>query len=86
MKTTTKRETVIEVARREVLRALAKGPRTGAELRDDLAARCGSKDNVGRGIGELSRAGLITEAKRCGSHVTWKLADAPAVPATEAAA
>jgi len=82
--TTTKRETVIEVARREVLRALAKGPRTGAELRDDLAARCGSKDNVGRGIGELSRAGLIarlTEAKRCG---TWKLVDAP--PATTEAA
>ena len=84
MKATT-RKTAIETARTEVRRALAKGPRTGAQLRDDLAARCGSKENVGRGIGELARAGEITEHERHGSHVTWKLVERPAT-ATEVAA
>lgn len=81
MKRTT---TTIDTARREVRRALEKGPRTGRDLRDDLAARCGSKENVGRGIGELARCGVIVEHERSGCHVTWKLVESP--PAAEVAA
>jgi DNA-binding transcriptional ArsR family regulator len=66
----------ITVARRELLRLLAKGPCTGEALRDELAARCGSKKRVEQGLRELRRTQLVSAVAKAGRSLVWELTSA----------
>lgn len=70
---TTTRMRSNETGRAAVGRALASGPRTGADLRDTLAVRLGDKRSVSRAINDLRKLGLVEAARRSGAHVTWRL-------------
>jgi DNA-binding transcriptional ArsR family regulator len=58
-----------------VLLALAKGPRTGTDLRETLAARCGSKAAVSAALEVLSRRKLV-RGDQYAKQFTWHLTQA----------
>lgn len=57
-----------------------RGPLTMAVLKDDLAARCGSKERVEVGVGRASRLGWIAR-----SGNVWGITEAGRSATTEAA-
>lgn len=59
-----------------VLLSLVQGPRSGAALRELLAARLGTKDTVTRTVQRLSDRGLLRGEKRHHRLVVWHLTQA----------
>ena len=74
MPTTSKRRDQ-EHCRRLVGQLLLRGERTGADIRDELAARCGSKEAVGRAVQGAQKRGQVEPKRRAGDHVVWGLTD-----------
>lgn len=73
--TSTERRTKADANREIVGRALVKGPRTGADLRDTLAVRLKTKGEVSRVLTGMLRDELVSHTgEHC--HATWRLTDA----------
>jgi DNA-binding transcriptional ArsR family regulator len=62
-------------AREAVLLALAKGPRLGWHLRDELSTRF-ARERVGDALTALRADGKIVDVERRGRLVTWRLTEA----------
>lgn len=62
---------------------LAGGERSGADMRNSLAVRCGSMDGVTRARARLVDAGLAEEVRKVGADRFYRLTEAGVVRAAE---
>ena len=63
---------------------LAGGERSGSEMRDALAVRCGSMDGVTRARSRLMEAGLAEETRKVGPDRFYRLTPKGVAAAEEA--
>ena len=62
---------------------LAGGERSGADMRNSLAVRCGSMDGVTRARSRLMDAGLAEETRKVGADRFYRLTEAGVARAAE---